>query len=47
MEQRKVSDIDIIVYFAENPTFIEFIKIQEELEKFLDIKVNFLTENWQ
>ncbi|MGB9809750.1 MAG: nucleotidyltransferase family protein [Caldanaerobacter sp.] len=32
-EQKETSDIDIIVDFEEIPTFIEFIKIQEELEK--------------
>lgn len=43
-EQKETSDIDIIVDFEEIPTFIEFIKIQEELEKFLGVRVDLLTE---
>ena len=38
------SDVDIIVDFEEVPTFIEFMKIQEELEKILGVKVDLLTE---
>jgi len=43
-EQKESSDIDIIVDFEETPTFIEFIKIQEELERLLGVKVDLLTE---
>ncbi len=43
-EQKESSDIDIIVDFEEFPTFIEFIRIQEELERILGIKVDLLTE---
>lgn len=31
-EQREASDIDLIVDFEEIPTFIELMKIQEELK---------------
>ncbi|KUK13230.1 MAG: nucleotidyltransferase family protein [Synergistetes bacterium] len=43
-EQKESSDIDIIVDFEEFPTFIEFMRIQEELEKILGVKVDLLTE---
>jgi len=43
-EQKETSDIDIIVDFEEIPTFIEFVKIQEELESLLGVKVDLLTE---
>ncbi|RUM33498.1 MAG: nucleotidyltransferase [Archaeoglobus sp.] len=43
-EQREASDIDLIVDFEEIPTFIELMKIQEELEKLLGVKVDLLTE---
>ncbi|BER93429.1 MAG: uncharacterized protein PWP60_806 [Candidatus Atribacteria bacterium] len=43
-EQKESSDIDLIVDFEEPPTFIEFIRLQEELEKLLGVKVDLLTE---
>ena len=43
-EQKETSDIDLIVDFEEVPTFIELMKIQEELEKLLAVKVDLLTE---
>ncbi|WP_369018246.1 nucleotidyltransferase family protein [Thermatribacter velox] len=43
-EQKESSDIDLIVDFEEPPTFIEFIRFQEELEKLLGVKVDLLTE---
>jgi predicted nucleotidyltransferase len=43
-EQKETSDIDIIVDFEEYPTLIEFIRIQEELENLLGVKVDLLTE---
>ena len=43
-EQKESSDIDMIVDFEELPTFIEFLRIQEELEKLLGMKVDLLTE---
>jgi len=43
-EQKESSDIDLIVDFEEAPTFIEFIRLQEELEKLLGVKVDLLTE---
>jgi len=43
-EQKETSDIDIIVDFEEIPTFIEFVKIQDELKNLLGVKVDLLTE---
>ena len=43
-EQKESSDIDLIVKFREIPTLIEFVRIQEELERILGIKVDLLTE---
>lgn len=43
-EQREESDIDLIVDFEEIPTLIELMKIQEELEKLLGVKIDLLTE---
>jgi len=43
-EQKETSDIDIIVEFEKYPTLVEFIRIQEELENLLGIKVDLLTE---
>jgi predicted nucleotidyltransferase len=43
-EQKETSDIDLIVDFEEYPTLIEFIRIQEELENLLGVKVDLLTE---
>jgi predicted nucleotidyltransferase len=44
-KQEESSDIDIIVEFEENPTFIEFVKIQNELEEILNVTVDLLTED--
>ncbi len=43
-EQKETGDIDIIVDFEEFPTFVEFLRLQEELEEILEIKVDLLTE---
>jgi len=43
-EQKETSDIDLIVDFEEYPTLIEFLRIQEELEDLLGVKVDLLTE---
>ncbi len=43
-EQKESSDIDMIVDFEEIPTFVELMKIQEELDRLLDVKVDLLTE---
>jgi len=43
-EQRETSDIDIIVDFEETPTLIEFLRVEEEIERILGIKVDLLTE---
>jgi predicted nucleotidyltransferase len=44
-KQEESSDIDIIVEFEEIPTFIEFVKIQNELEEILNVTVDHLTED--
>ncbi len=43
-KQKDSSDVDIIVEFEEIPTFVEFIRLQEELNELLDMKVDLLTE---
>jgi predicted nucleotidyltransferase len=43
-KQKEKSDIDLIVDFKKTPTFIELIKIEEEISKLLDTKVDLLTE---
>jgi len=42
--QKEKSDVDLIVDFKKTPTFIELIKIEEEISKLLDTKVDLLTE---
>lgn len=42
--QTEKSDIDLIVEFYEVPTLIELIKFEEELSKFIGVKVDLLTE---
>ena len=44
-EQRETSDIDIIVDFEETPTLIELLRVEEEIERILGIKVDLLTED--
>ena len=44
-EQRGTSDIDIIVDFEETPTLIELLRVEEEIERILGIKVDLLTED--
>ena len=43
-EQKETSDIDIIVDFEETPTLIELLRLEEEIERILGIKVDLLTE---
>ena len=43
-EQRETSDIDIIVDFEETPTLIELLRVEEEIERILGVKVDLLTE---
>ncbi len=43
-EQKERSDIDIIVDFEVTPTLIELIRLEEEIERILGIKVDLLTE---
>ncbi len=44
-EQKKGSDIDIIVIFDETPTFFEFIRLEDELSKILGCRVDLVTED--
>ncbi|MDI6734949.1 MAG: nucleotidyltransferase family protein [bacterium] len=39
-DQKSQSDIDILVDFEEYPSLLEFVGIEEELSKFLGIKVD-------
>lgn len=43
-KQKDSSDVDIIVDFEEIPTFVEFVRLQEELDRLLNMKVDLLTE---
>jgi len=43
-EQKETSDMDLIVDFEETPTLIELLRLEEEIEKILGIKVDLLTE---
>jgi uncharacterized protein len=42
-EQKKNSDIDLLVELGENCTFFDFIGLQTELENILDKKVDLVT----
>lgn len=43
-KQKRTSDLDLIVVFEETPTFIELLRIEEELSQLLGVKVDLLTE---
>jgi len=43
-EQKERSDIDLIVDFEETPTLIELLKMEDEIESLLGVKVDLLTE---
>uniref|UniRef100_A0A7C4Y4P6 Polymerase nucleotidyl transferase domain-containing protein n=1 Tax=candidate division WOR-3 bacterium TaxID=2052148 RepID=A0A7C4Y4P6_UNCW3 len=43
-EEKKESDIDIIVEFSERKSLLELVRIERELSEFLGIKVDLLTE---
>lgn len=43
-KQKRTSDLDLIVVFEETPTFIELLRIEEELSELLGVKVDLLTE---
>jgi len=41
-EQRKTSDVDILVEFEETPTLLEFIELENYLTELLGVKVDFV-----
>ncbi len=43
-EQKKKSDIDILVEFKETVDFFEFLDLEEHLERLLGIKVDLVTK---
>lgn len=43
-EQKKTSDVDILVDFNSPIDFFEFIKLEEELSKLLGIKVDLVSK---
>lgn len=43
-ENKKGSDIDILVEFSERKSLLDIVKIERELSEFLGIKVDLLTE---
>jgi len=43
-EQKKGSDIDILVEFSETPDLFEFIELENFLRKLLKIKVDLVTK---
>lgn len=43
-EQKKKSDIDILVEFKRTPDFFEFLRLEEYLEGILGIKVDLVTK---
>lgn len=44
-EQRKKSDIDILVEFKRTPDFFEFLRLEEYLAEILGAKVDLVTKN--
>lgn len=43
-EQKKKSDIDILVEFKETVDFFEFLDLEEHLERLIGIKVDLVTK---
>ena len=43
-EQNPESDIDLLVKFKDSPSLMQLIKIENELSKLLDCKVDLITE---
>ena len=39
-EQRRKSDLDVLVEFSQAPTFLQFLGLEEELSKVLGVKVD-------
>ncbi|MFH1956309.1 MAG: nucleotidyltransferase family protein [Patescibacteria group bacterium] len=44
-EQRKGSDVDILVEFFDEPSFFKFIRLEDYLKKLLGIKVDLVMKN--
>jgi uncharacterized protein len=44
-EQRKGSDVDILVEFFEDPSLFKFLRLEEFLSKMLDLKVDLVMKN--
>jgi len=44
-EQRKRSDIDLLVEFEETPSLFEFMDLEEYLSKILGLKVDLVTKD--
>lgn len=44
-EQTSKSDLDILVAFAEAPTFFQFIDLEDELSRLLDKKVDLVMKS--
>jgi len=44
-EQRKRSDIDLLVEFEETPSLFEFMDLEEYLSKILGLKVDLVTRD--
>ncbi len=43
-ENRKDSDIDLLIRFKVNPTLLQLVRIERELSEILGIKVDIITE---
>ncbi|MEM2939901.1 MAG: nucleotidyltransferase family protein [Candidatus Bathyarchaeia archaeon] len=44
-EQRKRSDVDLLVEFEEPPSLFEFLDLEEYLSKLLDLKVDLVSKD--
>ena len=44
-EQKKRSDIDILVEYARTPDFFKFLELEEYLEDILGVKVDLVTKD--
>ena len=44
-EQKKSSDIDILVEFEESIGFFKFLEMEEHISKILSVKVDLVTKN--
>ncbi|BAT71955.1 nucleotidyltransferase [Thermosulfidibacter takaii ABI70S6] len=43
--QKPTSDLDLIVSFSKTPTLLDLVRLEEELESILGVKVDILTED--